>query len=590
MDELTSRAHQASEIDGKLSSLAPRERTITLLVLQGFDSNQVAKELGIKPASVRTTLHRVYQKLEVNGMAELRREYAQITHDMGEQKRAVLGASAQIQPSGVVADADASSSEVAFSTRLLNCYVFELFSLIFLLVSFHSLRHSEVAGISQAFVLSGFPLGIAITYVLWKFPVRRALEIHGENGKAYGRAFKGVIAAICLVSCYLCWLWFSGRYPNELRFEFVKMCTLVPLSVWVTSGILLVVDELGASKQVDILEQLLLLGFAYFIANTLCLTLDSSIAALCFLVFAASSFLSLLLKMTLDCLAPKFAMECSAIWHEFYHSKSADNHLTIAVCLCAMFVSGQLVSPAMGERKLEGIMWIALAAAFVLQFLSLNHPFRSARRRIFLLACMFALLLVGFSNFEILAVLLVAMTIALLNNADPDSPNSITCTVERSLLLICCMAFGAMYGCIINGFDVFALGSEYFLVQQDTLAFWYVRFELLMNVPTLALAVLSGALLVKGNRGRTWRAIMQKADSDEHVRNRARAFFEYRGLSDMEAGVAFCCLQGKTVVETARALNYSPSAIKVARSAVFAKLNVKNVQELRKLYLQVIEV
>lgn len=52
--------------------LAPRELQVARLAAAGFDSSAIAERLAIKPATVRTTLHRVYGKLSIRSRDELR--------------------------------------------------------------------------------------------------------------------------------------------------------------------------------------------------------------------------------------------------------------------------------------------------------------------------------------------------------------------------------------------------------------------------------------------------------------------------------------------------------------------------------------
>lgn len=61
--------------------LAPRERAVAMLRLQGASVQEVAQELGIKPSSVRTTMHRVYQKCGVANLDELCPTVVEPAHD-----------------------------------------------------------------------------------------------------------------------------------------------------------------------------------------------------------------------------------------------------------------------------------------------------------------------------------------------------------------------------------------------------------------------------------------------------------------------------------------------------------------------------
>ncbi len=70
--ETVSGAEVLSEPGPVEKLLAPRELQVAKLAAAGFDSSAIAERLAIKPATVRTTLHRVYGKLSIRSRDELR--------------------------------------------------------------------------------------------------------------------------------------------------------------------------------------------------------------------------------------------------------------------------------------------------------------------------------------------------------------------------------------------------------------------------------------------------------------------------------------------------------------------------------------
>lgn len=58
------------------ASLSPRETEFIISVLEGVPSARIAEMAGVKPSTVRSTLHRAYKKLNVAGEAELRGVFA----------------------------------------------------------------------------------------------------------------------------------------------------------------------------------------------------------------------------------------------------------------------------------------------------------------------------------------------------------------------------------------------------------------------------------------------------------------------------------------------------------------------------------
>jgi len=57
--------------DSLTDSLTPREREIAELAAKGLKNNEIAKELFITENTVRTHLHSVYQKLDVDRRSRL---------------------------------------------------------------------------------------------------------------------------------------------------------------------------------------------------------------------------------------------------------------------------------------------------------------------------------------------------------------------------------------------------------------------------------------------------------------------------------------------------------------------------------------
>ena len=65
-------------LGGDADKLSPREAQVANLVLEGLSSSEVAKNLGIKPSTVRENQRRIYAKLEVAGLEAFRNKYATV--------------------------------------------------------------------------------------------------------------------------------------------------------------------------------------------------------------------------------------------------------------------------------------------------------------------------------------------------------------------------------------------------------------------------------------------------------------------------------------------------------------------------------
>lgn len=61
---------EAAGVEQEATSLSPRESQVLFLVAQGFENKQIATELGISEATVKTHLKSVFARLEVASRAE----------------------------------------------------------------------------------------------------------------------------------------------------------------------------------------------------------------------------------------------------------------------------------------------------------------------------------------------------------------------------------------------------------------------------------------------------------------------------------------------------------------------------------------
>jgi DNA-binding CsgD family transcriptional regulator len=53
--------------------MTSRERDIADLISRGWSNKEIARVLDLSEGTVKTTLHRIYEKLQVNGRTELAR-------------------------------------------------------------------------------------------------------------------------------------------------------------------------------------------------------------------------------------------------------------------------------------------------------------------------------------------------------------------------------------------------------------------------------------------------------------------------------------------------------------------------------------
>jgi two-component system secretion response regulator SsrB len=55
------------------SGLTPREREVVVLVANGLMRKEIARRLGLSPATIAQHVVRIYKKLEIHGIAQLTR-------------------------------------------------------------------------------------------------------------------------------------------------------------------------------------------------------------------------------------------------------------------------------------------------------------------------------------------------------------------------------------------------------------------------------------------------------------------------------------------------------------------------------------
>ena len=66
--------YRNSDIKNRVQLLSERERSVLLLTLQGVETKQVAEYLGIGERTVQGHRWRIYQKLNINNVEELKKQ------------------------------------------------------------------------------------------------------------------------------------------------------------------------------------------------------------------------------------------------------------------------------------------------------------------------------------------------------------------------------------------------------------------------------------------------------------------------------------------------------------------------------------
>lgn len=589
----------SSQMEGALTLLAPREREVASLRLAGKSAQEVARLMGIKPSSVRTTMYRVYRKFDVSDFDAFRRVVC------AEDKASSGTADAEGNGEAPdAADAHRSTAAVGVLDNALRL-VFDIAApACLLLMLFYPYGIWRVE-LSDCGVFTSAVLGVVLGIVLcW---------LRGSERAARSRLYQtGLHAALCAAGAGCCalvllsaglldlfGLFVAPRYLDVARYPIFCAAALCVTASYVLRGAHPVPPgraRYAAALAVPVAAIVLLAVwdatpvtfYATVVLSVLsgCWSLRHGIAPQLGDISVARhglrGRLASLRSLALDACEPT-GYGCFAL-----------GALGVFVPFCAI----PLYSPV--PLLMEGVL-----AASVLWFAARVHRCSGGRVRHGEVVSAAAALLVGFLTHIEQAGLLVAMGTVLIDNLArirlaAAAPDGSAHDRRLSRHQACAPCRYRLAG-IVMPLCGLVPGSVCFAFMHFGMVGWSSSWGAAAYLPDLpalsnilgcaALAVLScvGAVAIKrcGDELCDARAqgeldaVLAAPDAASTV----KAYLVLQGLNDLQVDVAFLTVSGASLPQIAEELHYSIASVKRARGIVYRRLCVHSVSELQRAVL-----
>lgn len=533
--------------------LTDRETQAAKLALQGMSSNEAAETIGVKASTVRTYLHRAYQKLKVENLDELRKlcgiEPAPEEQAAQQAKEASLDVLANKQPALDGQTSPKVSQAVSGKLKLGQV-------LLVLVAGMLLLPHQYVGTVaswnSSHSAIIGCGLGLMTAAGLLCLMQQKSAKV-----KLSRKA-----GALCLVALLFSGLAFAGAqyaFAHEIQF---------------------------ASQSV----QLFLIGIAGMVF-AFCFGLSTSIEshrpklrptaagatcviALALLPISYLNDLTWLLLSVLSLAAYICFKVFSLVKCEMQATAETDTTRLPMPDTCLFVVA------ALPFGVIAGELWRGL-----------QNPLLLAIYLVFLIASIafFAYRQKGSATPKVTAVFCLAILASL----------AIAAGLPHALLILCALAFfgvnrpASAKAFIILGIGAgFAFGRLGFDTWRDLLGASFTTTESFgTNVAAAAVApaiiaiaaVLSLACIFYLTSLYTHN---NTACYDASKEERDILFLRSRGINELEAAILAKIAQGSTGPQIARSMHYSPGAVNSLRAHAYRALNVHSKQELMELLSQ----
>lgn len=514
--------------------LSPREFEYSLLSLQGASAKDMARTAGVMPATVRTTLHRVYKKLGVSGADELR---GMLLDEEGRQGNGHDGDAAPIDRVGAVA-------------QLASCLALAvlLFTPILWGQDGWGMGVAQIVGVSGACVcLAG--------YLIVQCLVGRLAA--GENSPHMG---KGPTIALFLLLGLAC---------------ICDTCGLLRLADWIPSPMLMAAAYGGVAiclcwrcMIARDMDGVLLVAGALSVLALIALAFVESLRPVILTCYLAGCLLHPVRgneepvagggdrSETLTLLPPLFAGGLVGFFfEEVWRAAGSESY------------AGALV-PAMGVLLLGGLGVVAL----------LDPRYRKACVVVGCLAAA-ALLPIPETSFSVACIALPAFLCILFRRLGALD------FAPRALLGFGFVAVASIV--FVNHIQDTAYFEMPWLVDQFGGGRGYSS-SVAVAICIIALMAASACCWSFWRMAEDKLVFNRRAALDQPGwQKREEAFLCARGLSDFQIQIIIGSLAGKSAREIARETNYSPSTIKAMRTASYRQLSVKGLKELVSLLSQV---
>lgn len=555
--------------------LAPREREIAQLRLQGMAVDGIARELGIKPSSVRTTMHRVYRKYGVDNLESLRD--AAGFPGPGDQERV------EISESNAAEAMPRESSVLGFAVLVARvCFsVCAASSLVYIVAFPYSAFRRDMDDVGVVFSLCG---GLLLGFMLARLDggplsrrrpsLRRCVDVLALASSVLllvilglmprhmlvGIPSSGVLSAaivpygcVALLSLIAARVFFSGTVPTVIEGRMQRPVVLA-------LGISAVFLAVGASFDAS-------LAFALFLGSGL-----SSFPTLAFGLLNdgssdeaargrdARNGAPLIVQVPFGAVvAVTFSVgmsfACAAFSHVNWLLALFQALPPLMAVMCAFTALATLHATETGALIRKIIVAVSLSCAAAVAFHS--------------------------SLAGLITCLALSGTIMAFERSVRLQSSSIRWDLEWLACMGC--AAGALFGAV---------------------AFRFFDSADLNAIPTNAHALLAVVeygfflfLALCGAFG-SWTVLRLIIDASEDASaltndvgpaaiERTRAYFTFHGFSDFEAEVALRTLTGSSISTIASELHYSAGSVKAARAKAYRLLSVHDIESYRQALTQV---
>ncbi len=541
--------------------LAPREREVAILTLRGLTSAQVAEQLGISASTVRTTLHRVYEKYGVYSSVELSSLLVSMCEERADGTKVVE------EDSSVVEGGRLSTP----NSVLLSCLASSSLISIFLSETLPASTQLSSMMLEILALLLGANVSSSLFGLLLDFESR----VHQHFGR------KGIISLfvrLCFVllfflSCILIW---TLRYQTQGIKLVVMLFSYAFASVIVTKFGLDALRYIWKSSSFSpVLIAILCCVIALFSAliqnRHFCFAVycvSVSLISVCLLIEKHDRFSS-----NQDCRT--FSLHLSL--------RRMSCYLKIASPMLYLIVFSTSMLAFQYLRTFDNsVLLIILPVVFVsLMSLVRCRSYVSNRQLGIFLALFLSIAFIPacFSRSVRVCFLLLVICAAAILMASFDFEYETSATSFIQQVILCCTA-GYIIACFILYLIMLSSGAGN---KFDDYSHGYST--------SLLLALVWDVVTILEFHRETQRLLLkQEAQrlSDEldsgNLFDLIRAYFVSKGLSTLQIDVMMDTLRGQTSREIARSLNYSTSAIKAARRSAYEQLGIKGMEGFEQLF------
>lgn len=536
-----------------LGSLSPRELEVVTLALEGLDTSQIAVSLGISASSVRVVLHRSYAKLDVSNLQELRQAFCGDGNSSAHE--------GQSHSDGLI-----SIEVLSYIIRF--AYLSGCILLSFLYFPSWGLERSKVIQFGQLFGACIACLSI-ITLAKIRFKSNYSAVKHGS--------FVHVMLGLILSSLVFICGFVLGKnlFQEYLSSPFLSFL-LIAFSLFVLTISILIIKLLISydihyyRNNSDIYIEFLTFALVYILCSQFA---NPRVVCWSFsFIFAASLFLSFLLHPMVE-LKDSLKSRKTACSHLLIQSPNSIT-LISKVKLSAIFLVFQLTACQFSSNMglLDSILrWSFLSAALCIVLSYLPVTLKHVKQIILAFTVDLILELFG-CNLSLAYFILFLVMIYSICSVDKQS-----FSVHEYLKVVSFALFYSL-GLLLFNEIIYSLTFNN-NIRYDTKLIFDIILTLLYISPTLIFLILSRQTvrtvfeIAPGNLN----TVVNDLSIDK-IKIESLCFAQ--GLSSLQTHVVLACFEGKTIKQTALDLNYSESAVKLARRKACMTFGVLNTKEL----------